>query len=248
MRLCSTSVAISSRSAPAIASAASSVNEPRKTDSRRNAACSSEVEQVVAPLDRRAQRPLALGQVARAAGEERERRVEPLQQRRRGEQPHPRGGELDRERQVVEATADLADGLVGRDLPAGRGRPAHEQLDRRVPRERLDGQLVLGRELERPARGREHDGLAHEQLGDDRLDAAQVLEVVEHEQHSPRGEPPREVGIGPQPDGVGDRRPHRAELAQRRERDEADAVWETRPRAPPPPERQARLAGPARAR
>jgi len=94
-------------------------------------------------------------------------------------------GQLERERQVVEAAADPVHGVVGRDLAASRRGAAHEQLDRRLSRERLDGQLLLGREVKRSARGREHDGLAHQQLGDDGLDPSQMLEVVEHEQHVP---------------------------------------------------------------
>ena len=72
----------------------------------RNSRCSSAVEQLVAPVDRRAQRALALRQVAGAAGEERQPLLEPFEQLRRRERLHPRGGELERERQVVEAAAD----------------------------------------------------------------------------------------------------------------------------------------------
>ena len=66
-------------------------------------------EQVVAPVDRRAERLLAGGQVARAAGEEVEALLEPREQRLRREQLRARGRELDRERQPVEADADLGD-------------------------------------------------------------------------------------------------------------------------------------------
>ena len=67
------------------ASAASSVQPPTKTASRRNSACSASVEQVVAPGDRVAQRLLARRQVARAAGEQRQPALEPGQQRPAGE-------------------------------------------------------------------------------------------------------------------------------------------------------------------
>ena len=66
-------------------------------------------EQVVAPVDRRAERLLARGQVAWAAGEEVEALLEPGEQRLRREQLRAGGGELDREREAVEADADLGD-------------------------------------------------------------------------------------------------------------------------------------------
>ena len=55
-----------------------------------------------------AQRPLPLGQVARPAGEV-EAPAEPLEDRRRAHEPDPGGGELDRQRQAVEALADRPD-------------------------------------------------------------------------------------------------------------------------------------------
>ena len=54
-------------------SAASSVQPPAKTERRAKRRCSSGVEQVVAPLDRRTERALTLGQVARPAGQQRRR-------------------------------------------------------------------------------------------------------------------------------------------------------------------------------
>jgi hypothetical protein len=56
------------------------------------------LEQVVAPFDRCAQRPLALGRVARTTRQEIERRVEPFEEPLGREQLHPRRGQLDRER------------------------------------------------------------------------------------------------------------------------------------------------------
>ena len=67
------------------------------------------VEQRVAPLDRRAQRLLPPRRVARARGEQVERMLEPLEQRLRSQEPEPRSGELERERQPVETPADLGD-------------------------------------------------------------------------------------------------------------------------------------------
>ena len=58
--------------APPATPRASSVQPPAKTASRRKRACSGRVQQVVAPGDGVAQRPLARRQVARAAGQQRQ--------------------------------------------------------------------------------------------------------------------------------------------------------------------------------
>ena len=99
-------------------------------------------EQRVAPVDRRAQRLLARGQVARAAGEQVEALLEPGEQRLRREQLRARGRQLDRERQAVEPDADLGDrrrvrardGEVGLD----RLRALDEERDRLVLRQRRE--------------------------------------------------------------------------------------------------------------
>jgi hypothetical protein len=67
------------------------------------------VEEVHAPLDRRAQRALTLGDVARAARQQRESLLEPRENRGRREDRRLRRGELDRQRQAVELAADLRD-------------------------------------------------------------------------------------------------------------------------------------------
>ena len=79
------------------------------------------VEQVVAPGDRGAQRGMALVGIA-AALEEVEPLPDPLEQLLGAEQLHPRGGELDREREPVEAADQLVDG--GRVADVRRGSPA----------------------------------------------------------------------------------------------------------------------------
>ena len=53
-----------------------------------------------------------------------------------------------------------------------------------------------------------------------------MLEVVENEQHPPRGEPVRDVVVGLQPDRLGDSRQHCAGVAQSGERDEERPVQE----------------------
>ena len=92
------------------ASTSASVHPPAKTAMRRNRRCSDSVEERVAPVDRGAQRLLPLGNVARAGREHVEGVVEPLEQRLRGQEPQPGGGELERERQAVQAPADRRDG------------------------------------------------------------------------------------------------------------------------------------------
>ncbi len=84
------------------ASAISSEQPPEKTPSRRKQALLCRIEQVVAPLDRGAQRALPLGQVAGAAGEQVEALAEPRQDRLRRQELHARSRELERERQPVE--------------------------------------------------------------------------------------------------------------------------------------------------
>ena len=71
-------------------------------------------EQVVAPVDRRAQRLLARGRVAGAGAQRAERGVEALGDLGRRQQSAAGGRQLDRQRQPVDAPADLRDrGGVG---------------------------------------------------------------------------------------------------------------------------------------
>ena len=67
------------------------------------------VEEAVAPVDRRAQRALPLGEVRCAPRQQREALSEPLRGALGAEHPHPRGRELDREREPVERPADPRD-------------------------------------------------------------------------------------------------------------------------------------------
>ena len=93
-------------------------------------------QQVVAPVERRAQRAVAVGQVGGAAGEQAEAVVEPAQHRLRRQQPHARRGELDGERQPVEPPAELGDGpgvaAVEREVGHQRPGAADEQRHRGV--------------------------------------------------------------------------------------------------------------------
>ncbi len=162
------------------------------------------VEQVVAPGDRSAQRALPIGAIARPAGEEVEALLQARQHRLRGEELDPRGRELDRERQPVEAIADLrhrrrvlgGDGEVGTHGRRALDEETHrvrlgEHLERRKTRrigkvERRDGELLLSRDAQRRAARCEDlevlTGL--EQRGHGRGGGKDLLEIVEHEQQA----------------------------------------------------------------
>ena len=83
-------------------SAAATVAPPAKTAKRANVSRSLIAEQPEAPVDRRAQRAVALRGVACPAGQHRERLVQARRELGRRQQPDPRGGELQRQRQAVE--------------------------------------------------------------------------------------------------------------------------------------------------
>ncbi len=71
------------------------------------------VQEVVRPLDRRAQRLLSRLGVA-AASEQVEPGAEPFEELVAGEHHRSRRGKLERERQVVEALAEQVERVVGR--------------------------------------------------------------------------------------------------------------------------------------
>ncbi len=103
----------------------------------------------MAPFDRRAQRSLPFGEVDRAARQQRQRLVEALQQGDGRQELRPRRGQLDREREVVQAPADRCDRLVGSEVAPGGGCAAYEEFDGGFVRQRLDGQLSLGAQVKR---------------------------------------------------------------------------------------------------
>jgi hypothetical protein len=67
----------------------------------------SGIEQLVAPVDRGMERPLAGGDVPGSCGEDRQASLQPVEDRRRAQILHPCGGELDPQRQAVEPPRDL---------------------------------------------------------------------------------------------------------------------------------------------
>jgi hypothetical protein len=138
----------------------------------------------VAPGDRRAQRSLPLGCGAGAAGEQGQPELEPFEKHRRRERLHARGSELDRERQAVEARADLGHlAVYGEVRPDGQG-TLHEEIDRFPLPHRIDGDLPLAVDVQRLAARDEHRQVraGADRLGDAGSRVEQVLEVVQHEQ------------------------------------------------------------------
>ncbi len=91
------------------ASAASSVKPPGEDREARNSARSGSVEQVVAPVDQRAQRLLARQRGAVAAGQQAEAIVQARRDALDRQRAHARGGELERERNAVQPPADVGD-------------------------------------------------------------------------------------------------------------------------------------------
>ncbi len=98
-----------------------------RTEVGQQAAC-GRLEQLVAPADRRAQGSLPFRKVASALGRELEPVVERLDQLGRRQVGRAGGDELDRERQPVEATADLGDERPRWQRAAGGARTSEEEL------------------------------------------------------------------------------------------------------------------------
>ncbi len=138
------------------------------------------VEQLVRPLDRRAERPLARIGIP-AALQEVEALREPLEDLRGRERSRTGRGELDRERHVVECPAERADRIVG-PLEAG---AREEQRDGIGLGERLNFVLDLSPNAEALSARRE-DGEVRtrfDQVGQRRRRLDHLLQVVEDEEH-----------------------------------------------------------------
>ena len=99
-------------------------------------------QQLVAPVDRSAQRLLPLRAIAAAAGEKIQPVAQARQHRLGSEDVDPRRGQLDRQGEAVQPRADLRNGgriLVGdAEVRLDCHRPLDEQGDRFVLRQRLD--------------------------------------------------------------------------------------------------------------
>ncbi len=232
------------------------------------------VEQLVAPLDRASEGALAGRQVTWSPAEELEAAPQPVSQLLGREQLQPRGRQLDRERQAVQACGDVryrGGVLVGQDKARPRFAGAlEEQADG------LGRRGGLGRDLGRGDRGKGERGDGQEVLAADpeRLSARHqnlelgaplqqvretlgclhdLFEVVEQEQHPLPLEPLRQhlerllVARPPPADRPNDGFERRVRVPSRREVDEVDAVLETFDLVGRRLEGEASLPDPARA-
>ena len=216
------------------------------------------VEQPEAPLDGRPQGALALGEVDGSRAQRVEDVFESGQQRHRCEHPRAGRGELDRQRQTIEAPADLHDGggvrVIQGEVVAHGPRPVDEQahggergellerrpLGERRHHQRLDRVLPLGPQAQHgAARGEDRDvGTRREELIQLGCRSGHLLEVVEDEQRRglrevlDQGVERRARALDRRADGGGDAWQHQRRIGDRRERHELRT-------APGPVERRA---------
>ena len=209
-------------------------------------------EQVMAPIDRPAQRLLPCRQVARPAHEKAQPMAELREHALRRQHPHPRRGEFDRQRQAVEPVADLrhrGSVLVG-DREGGLHR--HRALDEQGHRFVL-GQSIQRRQASEVGQRQGRNGIIrlagqtqHFPAGDQHFQAwrsAQelaeqwrgidhLLEVVQHQQHLFPAQVVFELflqlaaGGFAYVEGLGDRLQHQRRIAQRRQGDEKHPLLE----------------------
>ena len=162
-------------------------------------------EQVVAPADGGRERPTAVRGPARRVPEQHEAVVEPAADLLHRQRPDPGRGELDGERQAVQAAAHVLDGLRRRRVehePATQpGRAAGEERDRVLDGQRLQGVRLLAVEAERHLARREDDeaGRRVEQPGHEPGDLVdEVLAAVEEQGRRRLAEPARAIGSPPE--------------------------------------------------
>jgi hypothetical protein len=163
--------------------------------------------------------------------------VEPGEHRGRGEHLDAGRGELDRERQIVEVTADLGDRLqiarIRLEVRANGARPFQEETDGVVTRKRLEGELLLAVRAQ-PCAAR-HGDLQTRAGSDDRRNRRRsvddLLEVVENKQEAAvldvRDKTFLEVPLAvEEPERPRDRADHVPGVPDRLKRDEDNAVRE----------------------
>ncbi len=210
------------------------------------------VEERMAPVDRGAQRPLALGEVALSGREHVECVVEAFQQCLGGKEAQTRCSQLERQGKPVQARADGCHGQGVRRRQRERRlrapRPLDEQGDgrirqkildravlrRRWQRERRERVLLLAGNAQRcPARG--HDpqrGAALHERGEVRSGVDDLLQVVEEEERlrvaDERHEPVRRssrIGLL-HVERLRERREHGGRIVHLCERDERNGTEE----------------------
>jgi hypothetical protein len=181
------------------------------------------VEQFVRPLDRGPQGGLA-GLCIATATQNVELLAEALQQLRRRHHHNARSRELERERQVIEARADVVDMLVALELSTHGPRSTDEELTRLRAREHGHGEDVLARELQSLAARDHHVQLRAllQQRGDVGGRADHVLEIVEQQEQPPVADQRWEGRSATE--SAGCRLEDGGSVADRRERRPPDAV------------------------
>ncbi len=138
----------------------------------------------MAPLDRRSECALALGQVARTTREKGKPLLEPGEDLLRGERLHAGGGQLERKREVVEAQTDLRNPFVRREVGLHRSRPSQEEADALLANQRRHQVLLFAGEVEwLAARHQQIEAwAAGEKRGELGCRLDDLLEVVEEEE------------------------------------------------------------------
>ena len=158
----------------------------------------AQIEEIVAPFDRRPESALSLWRIACAGGQERECAIEPLQQALTAQQTCAGSCQFDRERQAVEPGADGVDGLgLGVSSACRRG-PGAEERGGVGRLERLEPVLVLaGKAQWRTARDQEAQTIREgEQLVQRRRRTLHMLEVVDEEQELATAHKSFEIPLG----------------------------------------------------
>ena len=247
MRLLSASDCRRSRSASQTRSAASIVQPPRKTESAASSFSLLGLEQLVRPLDRGAERLLAHLRVA-AATQEVETVAEAFEQLLGRQERRAGGGELERERQVVEACAEVVEQLVRLEVRLRRPRPRHEEPPRLRPlehRHRVDVLALHAQPL--PAR-HEHIGMraSREDGRHLRRSLHDMLKVVQQKQQPTPVDELRQRAAAAE--RTGGRRSDIGGIGERSERHPPHAVRIRFRRLAGRVEREPRLPRPARAR
>ncbi len=155
-------------------------------------------------------------------------RFEPVGEFRRARATRPRRGELQGERQAVEALADSANWRTVAEAGVHVTGALDEQGGGVVQRERLDAVLALAPDPERDPTRREHRRVrrAPDETHDRRRRFEQMLEVVEHEQQPLALQPFLELVRIVEREYVRNCSRHEVGIAERSEVDQVDAVPE----------------------
>ena len=160
----------------------------------------------------------------RASRQELQPPLEPLEERGRWKHLDPGGGELDRERQVIEPPADLTSLAVARDLDTRGSDPLEEEGDGVRLTQRQDDVLAFSGEMKRLSARHEQAevGTGSQELGELGRGCYDVLEVVEQEEQALRADVLGEFLGGAE--NLGDRCGDKRGLAKHGETDPEDAV------------------------